>query len=215
MEHQHRQTRQRAGFTLIELMAVLMIISILTYFLVTSVFGGRDAVNQGVAKNRMAMMSALLGEFSDESGDFPQSQLPSDIGTAPNAVNVGAECLYLALCAEGAPGYGKLDKAEELCNTDGDALSKRPKGFQTQDLFEFGDPWQNPIAYIHHRDYEREFRYVSQDTKTGEFSEYSVRAVKNPKTNGFESPTGFQLLSAGSDGRFGTEDDIVNSQIKK
>ena len=209
------QRSTRRGFTLIELLAVLMIISILTYFLVSNMAGGISVVDEGVVKYRLATLRAMLGQFSDEKGDYPRSQLPNDLGTAPNALNVGSECLYLALCAEGAPGYGTLDKPEELSNTDGDSLSKRVKGFETQELFELADKWNNPIVYIHHLDYEREFRYVAVDTESGEAAEYSVRAIKNAKTGRFEEPNGFQLISAGSDGKFGTGDDIANSQIKK
>ena len=209
------QGSARRGFTLIELLAVLMIISILTYFLVSNMAGSIDVVDEGVVKNRMATMRAALAQYSDEKGDYPRSQLPNDLGTAPNALNVGSECLYLALCAEGAPGFGTLDKPEELCNSDGDSLSKRVKGFESQELFELADAWGNPVAYIHHLDYEREFRYVAFDAETGEAAEYSLRAIKNAKTGRFEEPSGFQLISAGGDGKFGTDDDIVNSKIKK
>jgi len=209
------QSSSRRGFTLIELLAVLMIIAILTYFLVTNMSGGIGVVNEGVVKNRMGTLRAMLSQVADEKGDFPRSQLPNELGTAPNALNVGAECLYLALCAQGAPGVGTLDKPEDLCNTDGDSLGKRAPGFETQELFELADGWGNPLVYIHHLDYEREFRYVAVDGESGEAAEYNVRAFKNAKTGRFEEPNGFQLISAGSDGQFGTADDIVNSQIKK
>jgi hypothetical protein len=153
--------------------------------------------------------------LSDEHGDFPASQLPTDIGSAPNGTNVGGECLYLALCAEGAPGNGKIDREKDLCNTDNDSLTKRPKGFERQELFELADPWGNPIAYIRNSDYDREFHYVCLDAQTGEESDYSVRALKNPETGRYQEPHGFQLLSAGPDGKFGTEDDIMNFAIKK
>lgn len=212
---QRPKRASRAGFTLIELLAVLMIISILMYFLISNLSGGINAVDEGVVKNRMATMRAMLSQWADDKGDYPRSQFPGDLGSTPNALNIGSECLYLALCAQGAPGYGTLDKPDDLCNTDGDSLGKRPKGFETQELFELADGWGNPIAYIHHADYEKEFRYVAIDGETGEVAEWSVRAVKNAKTGRFEEPSGFQLISAGSDGKFGTDDDIVNSQIKK
>ena len=210
MQVMQRFQRTRAGFTLIELLAVLLILSILAYFLVTNLRGGQEAVKVGVAKNGLGQIAAMLGQFSDDHGEYPSSQLPADVGSAQNALNVGGECLYLALCAEGAPGYGKLDKEKTLCNTDGDSLSKRPKGFEKQDLYELADPWGDPIVYIRASDYDKEFRYVCLDSQTGEPEEFTLHALKNEKTGRYEEPTGFQLMSAGSDGQFGTEDDITN-----
>ena len=210
MRQFHYRSSSRAGFTLIELLAVLLILAILIGVLVSSLMQGEDAVKAGVARNRMGQLGTALGEFSDDRGEYPASQLPIELGTAPNATNVGSECLYLALCAEGAPGYATLGKAEYLCNTDRDALSKRPKGFETQDLFELADPWENPIVYIRASDYEREFRYVFVDTETGEESEVTLHALKNAMTGRYEEPSSFQLFSAGVDGKFGTEDDLMN-----
>jgi hypothetical protein len=77
-------------------------------------------------------------------------------------------------------------------------------------LFELSDAWGNPLAYIHHLDYERVFTYRAVDTETGEENDFELKARKNPKTGRWEEPHGFQLVSAGSDGRFGTEDDLTN-----
>lgn len=201
-----RTAPRRAGFTLIELLAVLMILAILIALLVTNLAAPKQQVEEGVARNRMAQISAALNQYVDDTGSPPASQLPSEFGSG-NADNVGAECLYLALCAQGAPGYGVLDKDETLCNTDHDSLSKRPKGFETQELFEIADPWGNPYAYIQFGDYDREFHYVTIDDN-GVEQDGMVRAQKNEKTGRYEEPHGFQIFSAGADGKFGTEDDL-------
>ncbi len=207
MSNPHHRSSRRAGFTLIELLAVLMIISILITVLVVNLRMGQDATHSGIAKNKLGQLATALGEFSNDKGEFPPSQLSSELGTA-DAVNVGSECLYLALCAEGAPGFESLSK--ELCNTDRDALPKRPKGFEVQDLFEIADSWGNPIAYIRASDYDREFRYISVDAETDEETEYTVRAWKNANTGRYEEPSSFQLICAGNDGKFGTDDDLTN-----
>src|SRR5688572_14662400 len=167
-----RSIARRAGFTLIELLAVLLILGILSYFLITNLGAGKEGMKESAAKNHMAQIAASLAQVSDETGNYPFSKFAGDLGTAPNEINVGAECLYLALCAQGAPGYGTLDKPQQLCNTDLDSLSKRPKGFETQALFELADPWGNPIAYIHRLDYEREFHYRCLDPETGELDDF-------------------------------------------
>jgi prepilin-type N-terminal cleavage/methylation domain-containing protein len=211
----HRIDRNRAGFTLIELLAVLLILSILSYFLLVNLGGATTTTQIGIARNKLSQIDTMLKQMSDDSGEYPASQFPADFGTAANALNVGGECLYLALCADGAPGFGTLDKEKDLCNSDNDVLSKRPKGFEKQDLFELADPWGNPIAYIRSTDYEKEFHYTSVATGTGETLEFSVRALKNPATGRWQEPRGFQLFSAGPDGEFGTEDDVANFSIQR
>lgn len=204
-----RRAARRAGFTLIELLAVLLILAILIAILVVNFGPAIGATEEGVTRALLGQIDAALREYSDERGSFPPSQLPTDLGTPPNGLNVGAECLYLALCTEGAPGFGVLDKQEKLSNTDGDALAKRPKGFESSDLFEICDAWGNPVAYIQAADYEREFNCATVD-RDGAAQESSVRAAKNPKTGRWQEPNGFQLVSAGLDGVFGTADDLTN-----
>jgi len=198
----------RGGFTLIELLAVLVIVSILAYFLVVNVGSAREVVEVGLTRSRIAQIGTMLSAWADEQGDYPPSTLEADQGAAPNAVNVGAECLYLALCAEGRDGVGVLD--EQLQNTDRDRVSRRPVGFESLELFEICDDWGNPIAYQHHRDYGRKDLYTTIDPDTGEELESLVEARKNAKTRRYQEPQGFQLVSAGPDGRFGTDDDITN-----
>jgi prepilin-type N-terminal cleavage/methylation domain-containing protein len=207
----------RSGFTLIEMLVVIIIIGILSYFLITNLSGAKEQVEVSTTRNYLGQIAASLSVYSDEKGDVPRSQFKEEWGTPPNATNVGAECLYLALCAQGAPGFGTLDNSEGLCNSDGDSLSKRPKGFESAALFELADKWGNPIAYIHHNDYTREDLYVTIGGEAGEAPQElqePVRAVKNEKTGRFYEPSGFQLISAGPDGKFGSFDDITNFTVK-
>jgi hypothetical protein len=44
----------------------------------------------------------------------------------------------------------------------------------------------------------------------GFLEEQVVRAARNETTGAFVAPTGFQLISAGEDGEFGTEDDLLS-----
>jgi prepilin-type N-terminal cleavage/methylation domain-containing protein len=207
-----RATRERgparAGFTLIELLAVIVILSILAYFLVTNVFAARETVEVQATKGRLAQIAATIGEYADEAGDWPPSSFPEPWGPPPDAVNLGGEALYLVLCAEGRPGQGRLD--EEPCNTDEDATALRIPGHESLQVFEIADVWGNPIAYFHHRDYERKDVYVTWDAASGELVENVVQARRNDKTGRWQAPRGFQLISAGPNGRFdvaGSEED--------
>jgi prepilin-type N-terminal cleavage/methylation domain-containing protein len=196
------------GFTLIELLAVMLILSILIWFLVTNLGGAREVVEAGLTRSRLGNIEAMLSAWADERGDFPSSSFTPEQGVAPNLSNLGSECLYLALCAAGQDGVGVLD--EELANVDGDRLARRLEGFESLELYEIGDDWENPIAYLHHRDYGRRDLYQSLDPETGELLETQVTAEKNAATGRYHNPHTFQLLSAGPDGHFGTDDDIAN-----
>jgi len=202
------RSRTTSGFTLIELLAVLVIISILAYFLVVNVRSAQEVIEIEVTRNRILTIEAMLEEYGDEQGDYPLSTFTPAQGTPPNTMNIGSECLYLALCGEGGQGEGDLDVA--LFNTDGDRLSRRLEGFATLELFEIADQWDNPIAYLHNRDYDRKDVYQTYSLETGELIESTVIAHKSSKTKRFQQPRTFQLISAGPDGEFGTEDDIGN-----
>jgi len=200
--------RRRAGFTLIELLAVIVILSILAYFLVTNVFSARGAVERGATQLRLEQIAALIGEYADEQGDWPPSAFSESWGPAPDALNLGGEALYLALCAAGQPGEGRLD--EHLANTDGDATATRVAGHETLSVLEVADSWGNPIAYFHHRDYGREDVYVTFDEELGETVQSKARARRNEQTGRWQAPRGYQLISPGANGRFdppGSEED--------
>jgi prepilin-type N-terminal cleavage/methylation domain-containing protein len=201
---ERRRAGARAGFTLIELLAVIVILSLLAYFLITNVTGAAKSVEESLTRSRATEIGAMIHQLVDERGDAPRSTLPAELGLPPNNDNLGSECLHLALCGDGAPGLGQLDDA--LSNTDGDALAKRPPGFQEPTLFELCDLWGNPYAYFHHKDYGREDTYVTV-TPEGETVTSTVRALKNAQTGRYHEPRGFQLISAGLDGIFGPDDE--------
>jgi prepilin-type N-terminal cleavage/methylation domain-containing protein len=202
--------RAREGFTLIEVLAVIVILSVLAALLMTQLGGARDTAEEGATKNVLLKVKGVLSEHADEAGDYPRSTPPAELGGMPNDTNVGAECLYLGLCKEGAAGQGVLDS--QLANTDEDRLTARPAGFENSQLFELEDAWHNPIAYFHNLDYGQEARYVTLDPATGEPRESLAKARKNEQTGRWHEPRAFQLISAGLDGQFGTEDDLFSFQ---
>jgi len=201
----------RRGFTLIELLAVIVILSILAFFLFTNVLAARGAVEAKATRARLVQIAAAIGEYAEEAGDWPPSSFPESWGPAPDALNLGGEALFLALCAEGQPGEGRLD--EELSNSDNDATALRVKGHESLDLFELADSWGNPIAYFHHRDYERQDSYIAIDAQSGEELESSARAWPNDQTGRWQAPRGYQLISAGPNGRFDAPGSEENDDI--
>ena len=203
-----RRPASNAGFTLIELIAVLAILSILAYFLYTNLGDAQGAAKQSLTEAQLQEIEAACSEYENEYGDWPSSAFAGEDGAAPNELNVGSEGLVVALWSEAWQGGGLEEDA--LVNTDGDATRKNVTSFAVRDLFELADQWDNPIAYFHHRDYGRVDVYVTSDPDTGEEVETSAVARKSDKTGRWAKPRGVQLISAGSDGRFGTEDDLTN-----
>lgn len=198
----------RAGFTLIEMLAVMLILGILVAFLVTQLGRSEDTAKDRLTRTRLAELSALIDSYERREGDYPPSSFTPDQGAPPNALNMGVEALVVALWSKGRDGLGL--SADDLRNTDGDQSTKALTDLPTNDLFELVDLWENPLAYFHHVDYGRVDRYQTFDNETGEIVETEVRAHLNPTTRLNFQPGRYQLLSAGADGVFGTDDDIGN-----
>jgi prepilin-type N-terminal cleavage/methylation domain-containing protein len=196
------------GFTLLELMAVIVILGILIAVLVPRLGQAKEQVKDKQTRTTMAQLDAALTEYENQFGDYPPSTFLEKWGTAPNATNLGGETLVLSLWS---PDWGGTPLSEDaLVNTDNDQTKKPYAKFGKPSLFELADAWGNPIAYFHRRDYGRTDKYVTSRTETGEETEDSVTAAMNTVTGSYYNPKKYQLISAGPDGVFGTGDEIGN-----
>ncbi|HED65714.1 MAG TPA: type II secretion system protein [Planctomycetes bacterium] len=205
----------RAGFTLIELLAVILILGILTALLVTQLAGSEEAAQIQNTQRREAMLSAIIDSYANEYGDAPRSMFTSHQGVPNDGDNVGAEALFVALWSNQFEASGADELADDLVNTDGDSSARRLTDFESRELFEIPDDWGNPIAYFHRRDYDAGPQsYVTFDPVTGEELHSEAKALRNPKTGRFFRSGSYQLISAGPDGLFGTEDDITPFERK-
>jgi prepilin-type N-terminal cleavage/methylation domain-containing protein len=216
--------RRQSGFTLIEILVVLAIIS--------AILGGISLMIQqaGRSKMRLAAVTRVnnLGAALEQAhapeklGMYPPSRLdmlvgPGSMGPvgkklgSPNDVNCGIETVYVALRLKGinlgsVPGF---DEDGALANLDGDRAAEMVPDLQSPDLFEYLDPWGNPIVYISSRDYKdpkKVERYVLADGK-------EIKVAPARKANGeFQRGDSFQLFSLGPDAQPGTDDDIHYGQ---
>lgn len=198
----------RAGFTLIEIMAVILIVGILMWVLLPRLLGLGDTAREKLTHAFLSEVAGAISEYEGKFGDFPPSAWPETFGAAPNASNVGAEVLVQSLWSRDWGGAALSE--DRFCNLDSDDAKKSLSRLPATALFELKDAWDNPIAYIHRRDYEKQLLYVTRDSETGELVDTMLMASKNATTKAFQHMNKFQLISAGPDGRFGTEDDIGN-----
>jgi prepilin-type N-terminal cleavage/methylation domain-containing protein len=202
---------RRAGFTLIEILAVILIIGILATILVTQLGGAEEAAKVQTTRQQLATLEGALNTYEIEFGDYPSSSFSDEQGVPNDGTNVGVECLVVALWSRGYEGGGFLDDiADQLINVDGDHSGKSLTDFGTRALLEIVDGWGNPIAYIHRRDYELTNRaYLTFNDVTGEEIRSFPKAFRDPLKDRFYNFMKFQLISAGPDGEFGGPDDIT------
>jgi len=206
-----RSSMRQAGFTLIELLAVLLIISILVSVLVVQLRDSEEAARINMARTDLGKLEAAVKSYANENGGAPPSSFGAGQEVANDGTNVGIEALVVALWSKKYEAGGLLnDVRDQLVNTDVDRSGKQLTDFGNRDLLEIPDPWGNPVAYIEHADYPlTNRRYLTVESETGQEIESIPLAFKNATTGQYYQPNGFQLISAGPDGRFGTDDDIT------
>lgn len=207
-----RTPNRTRGFTMVELLAVLLILTILVAVLVTNLRDAEGAAKVQVAKQLLSTVGGTITSYQTDNGAAPPSSFQPGQEVANDGTNVGIEALVVALWSKKYEAGGLLaDVRDKLVNTDGDRSTKQLTDFDTRDLLEIADPWGNPIAYIERADYGvNNRRYVTVEVESGLDVESVPLAFKNPATGQYYAAQGFQLISAGPDGRFGTEDDITS-----
>ena len=211
MKLQLRITHARSGFSLIEILAVVVILSILMVFLLPMLTGQGEVVKGQSTSTFLRELDAALAEYNDEFGAYPSSEYKQKWEISGNPTNKGAESLVLHLWSK--EWGGTAISTDRFVNLDDDAAKNDivdPNVIANGKLLELGDAWDNPIAYIQRKQYGEKLAYTTIDNETGEYVESEVSAFKNPKTGTYYKPRKYQLISAGEDGVFGTPDDITN-----
>jgi len=211
LENRIVRRHRKAGFSLIELLAVMVILGILMVFLVPKLLEKKEVAKQLITEEHLQQISSAIAVYEGEMGDYPPSSWKGDWGPVPNNINLGGEILCVCLWSDDFGGTSLSE--DDLINSDEDRGKKNLTTHANNDLFELRDTWDNPIAYFHRRDYGREDLYTTID-ENGEIGNSNIKALVNPKTGNPYNPRKFQLISAGADGLFATEDDLGNFRVR-
>jgi len=206
-----RRHRRPAGFTLIEMLVVIIIIGILASFVA---IGVTKAIGSAKGSTTEGMIKALVGAcgtYYTQWGDYPPTDLQEIGGTSINDLNNGIESL--AACLSSKRGGGIKYTAEEgfLSNTDGDKAGGNVTDwyFGDNQLREYTDAFGYVLTYHHHKDYSRSAPRLVKYRLMAGTQDVEVKPFKSPATSTFVGPASFQIRSVGNDGKPGTEDDII------
>ena len=82
-----RQDRTRMGFTLIEIMAVVVIIGLLTGIVGTAIIGQLDKANTEAARMQIKNLEAALDFYRMDNGRYPSTEQGLDALVNPSAVD--------------------------------------------------------------------------------------------------------------------------------
>ncbi len=208
-----------AGFTLVELLVVIGLLSILAVVLLPSISG---ATQQGDRVETLARMQRLQQAAEGFARLQNRGYYPPDNFTDPTnpdikvkgsveETNSGIESamIFLHQRAEGLQVFD--DKEDWLANTDGDSNIADIPLLQRRAKVEVVDAWGTPLAYFTNQSYGRTQKIKLANDAANDAAKVNVidvTAWKNPNSNGYLAPRGFQIISAGPDMKFNTEDDL-------
>ncbi|HLY09725.1 MAG TPA: prepilin-type N-terminal cleavage/methylation domain-containing protein [Planctomycetota bacterium] len=199
----------RGGFTLLELLVVICILSILIALSVVSVGAVLDASKRNATESLLHNLSAAATTYSVKWGTFPPTSLAEIGGTAPNDLNNGVETL--AACLSSRQRGGPCFQNEEvMSNVDEDHVDRNLTDWYwgTNDLFEYHDAFGHVIIYFNAKDYAKPRKDIARYRFSSDGAEVEVAPELHPVLKSFVGAGRFQLRSVGKDGKPGTDDDI-------
>lgn len=202
-----RGGRTTAGFTLIELLAVLAILTLLMSLSVMVFKGGSDKARVAQTVARMKSLESLIASYQAKVGDYPTGSLKKLKIKCDNDLNEGIEACLAALYSKDYPNGASLGD-DVLGNTDQDSTGTNFHRDGSDQLVEVLDGWGNPLAYFHNEDYGKNMPYHMGESST--VPDQFVSARRSEVTKVWAQADSYQIVSAGSDGEFGTEDDVTS-----
>jgi prepilin-type N-terminal cleavage/methylation domain-containing protein len=207
------------GFTLVEILVVIAIISVLAGLVLASVTAARKYADVKATQQEILTLAQGISSYNTQFGDYPPSFLVA-LKVKGNGINEGNEALILCLSGRKKGGPFHEDWNENrMGNLDQDSLAAKDFQILKKDLdipqiappqlLEYLDVWGNPFVYIHNRDYNTKTRLQYMDR---DFNTIQVSAAKSVKMGTYEAPTSYQIWSFGPNGvnENGEGDDIAS-----
>ena len=208
----------RDGFTLVEILVVLSIIAILLVFFSPTLMRLAKQGEAGKAQAEIQKMKAIVSSYGSNPryGDVPPTDLrdtrlsvAAGADLRPNDVNLGIESLVFHFSHSDFAGQSPFTDEKFIRNGDGDAASVNLTRFGKPDLFEYWDPWNRPYVYFRLRDFDP--NSVSKANCEGEEGAFEAWPILSEATGAFAGESdGFQIVSCGPDGEYGTDDDVTS-----
>ena len=204
--------QRQGGFTLIELLVVIGLLAMLAVVLLPSITGAREQGNIVESRARMQHLAQAVEGYQrlKNRGYYPPDnfQNPADPDVkakgSEGETNAGIESVMIFLHQRAAGLQVFDDKEDGLANTDGDSNSVEIPLLHRKAKVEVLDAWGTPLVYFTSQSYGK-VQKVRLDT--GDTIDAS--AWKNPNSDGYLAPRTFQIISAGADRKFNTEDDLT------
>jgi prepilin-type N-terminal cleavage/methylation domain-containing protein len=208
--------RKSNGFTLIELLVVITIIGLLTVALLPQINKVMGQGDSAATQARIELLRAMIEKYNNREGEYP----PSDFAKALKGVkvkadptNMGIECLLIHLHQKSlGANFSLEDKPDWLKNTDADDNGAEIPTLRTTKKLEVVDAWHNPLVYFRADSYRKPQEVMFGDEEgAGAGSIAAVSAMKDDR--GYLASQKYQLISAGEDGEFGTDDDVCYPKV--
>ena len=125
----------RRGFTLVEMLVVIAIISVLGALVLAALGSARRRANELATSATLKLLQGALDRYSMDFQDYP----PSD---GDETGIRGSENLYRCLRTETKEGPYLVDTADvRSCDSNSNGE------------LEIADAWGHALSYLHHRDY--------------------------------------------------------------
>jgi type II secretory pathway pseudopilin PulG len=166
---------------------------------------------QTAAQTYLSTLAGALEAYRTSEGAYPPTSLNEfpGVGMLANQENLGIESVVLCLNSTRYTASFAFEETQggKLENYDNDSTQAQLTRFGTKEMFEVVDSWGTPYAYFNSKDYAR-----GEDLGkiTGEQSTLKALPLRNPKTKSWYRIDRFQIISAGPDKTFGTEDDLTD-----
>lgn len=211
MNHRRRNDAD-CGFTLVEILAVLAILGLVMSLAIFSFGKQTERANEVKTRTTMEEIATKITSWETRKGGPPPDSLARLKIKSDNDLNECAEALYAALHGKDYPeGTNVTD--EYIKNTDDDTTpTPYHRDAGVSKLLEVVDAWDNPIAYFPASSYSetRRANIRMGDPEDPNDPDQQVSPMKSSVTGGWANADTYQLISAGTDRRFGTEDDVTN-----